>query len=87
MECKKEIVVNGLKFRVHRVYDQYAASECGKVVNIDQKNILLGKPGSSNYSICGVRARNTMKGKTVLVHRFVTSVTMGLYQMVWWLTK
>ena len=71
MECKREIVVNGLKFRVHPVYDQYAASKCGKIINIDRKITLLGNPSNSNYLRCRVRAKNTKNQKLVYVHRFV----------------
>ena len=71
MEYKREIHVNGIKFRVHPVYDQYAASKCGKVVNIDRKAILLGKLETSGYLRCTVRAKNTKVRKTVQVHRFV----------------
>ena len=78
MECKREIVVNGLKFRVHPVYDQYAASECGKIVNIDREAILLGNPLNSNYLVSNVRARNTRKRKTVLLHRFVWECYHGI---------
>ena len=51
MECKREIVVNGLRFRIHLIYDQYAASECGKIVSIDREAILFGNP--SNLIIYG----------------------------------
>ena len=59
MECKRKIVVNGLKFRVHPVYNQYAASKCGKIVSIDRETILLGNPSNTNYLQCTVRAKNT----------------------------
>lgn len=78
MKCKREIVVNGLKFRVHPVYDQYAASECGKIVNIDRKNILLGKFEKSGYLRCTVRRKNTKERKTVQVHRFVWECYNGI---------
>ena len=78
MEYEREIYVNGLKFRVHSVYDQYAASKCGKIVNIDREAILLGSPLISNYLVCWVRAKNTRKGKTVLSHRFVWECYNGI---------
>lgn len=56
-----EVDVNGLRFRVHPVYDQYAASECGKIVNVDKKNILLGNPIDTNYLKSTVRTKNTGK--------------------------
>ena len=43
MESKREITINGLKIRVHPVYDQYAASRCGKYININNETILLGR--------------------------------------------
>ena len=70
MEYENEIDVNGLRFIIHPVFGQYAASECGKIVNIDRETILLGNPSNSNYLLCSVRARNTKKWKTVLLHRF-----------------
>ena len=78
MEYKREIHVNGLKFRVHPVYDQYAASKCGKVVNIDRKAILLGKLETSGYLLCTVRAKNAKVRKTVQVHRFVYECYHGI---------
>ena len=42
-----DINVNSLILRIHPVYDQYAASRCGKVVNIDSEAILLGTPSTS----------------------------------------
>ena len=71
MEYENEIDVNGLRFIIHPVFGQYAASECGKIVNIDRETILLGNPSNSNYLLCSVRARNTKKWKTVSLHRFV----------------
>lgn len=52
-----EVDVNGLKFRVHPVCDQYAASESGKIVNVDKKNILLGNPNNTNYLKSTVRTK------------------------------
>ena len=78
MECKRKIVVNGLKFRVHPVYNQYAASKCGKIVSIDRETILLGNPSNTNYLQCTVRAKNTKNQKTVPFHRFVYECYHGI---------
>ena len=48
MECQNEIDVNGLKFRVHPVFYQYAGSRCGTLVNIDRETILLGNPSNTS---------------------------------------
>ena len=78
MECKREIYVNGLKFRIHPVFDQYAASRCGKIVNIEREAILLGNPSSSNYLLCRVWAKNAKNQKSVYVHRFVYECYHGI---------
>lgn len=78
MVCKREIHVNGLKFRGHPVYDQYAASECGKIVNIDREAILLGFLTNTGYLQCKVRVKNTRNRKGVLVHRFVYECYRGI---------
>ena len=48
METNMDINVNGLILRIHPVDDKYAASRCGKVVNIDSEAILLGTPSTSS---------------------------------------
>lgn len=73
-----EVDVNGLRFRVHPVYDQYAASECGKIVNVDKKNILLGNPIDTNYLKSTVRTKNTGKRKCVYLHRFIYECYHGI---------
>ena len=78
MKCNNEIHVNGLKFRVHPVYDQYAASACGKIVNIDQGRILLGNLSNANYLLCRLRVTNTKDWKMVLLHRFVYECYHGI---------
>lgn len=78
MEYEREIVVNGFMFRVHPVNDQYAASKCGKIINIDRKNMLLGKFEKSGYLRCTVRSKNTKERKTVQVHRFVWECYNGI---------
>lgn len=71
-----EVDVNGLKFGVHPVFDQYGGSECGKIVNIDRETILLGNPTNSYYLMCNVRAK--IPKKHVYVHRFVWECFNGL---------
>ena len=78
MEYENEIDVNGLKFRVHPIYDQYAASECGKIVNIDREAILLGNLTNTNYLRCWVRAKNKRKLKMVLLQRFIWECYNGI---------
>ena len=79
MKYKREIHVNGIKFRVHLVYDQYAASECGKIINIDRKNMILGNLDHiSGYLQCNVRAKNVRNWKRARMHRFVWECYHGI---------
>ena len=68
-----DINVNGLILRIHPVYDQYAASRCGKVVNIDSEAILLGTPSTScRYIRCNVRNSNKKKRKSMILMNATT---------------
>ena len=68
-----DINVNGLILRIHLLYDQYAASRCGKVVNIDSEAILLGTPSTScKYIRCNVRNSNKNKRKSMILMNATT---------------
>jgi len=75
MERENEIDVNGLRFRVHPVYDQYGASRCGKLLNIE--TILLGSPGMNGVN-CSVRSVNSKKYKKMTLQKFVYECYHGL---------
>lgn len=69
-----DINVNGLILRIHPVDDQYPASRCGKVVNIDSEAILLGTPStSSKYIRC-----NKKKQKSRMLNKFIYECYHGL---------
>jgi len=66
MEMNMDINVNGLILRIHPVYNQYSASRCGKVVNIDSEAILLGTPSTSSRHVLNNNLSNfqlEMKGE------------------------
>ena len=76
MEMNMDINVNGLILRIHPVDDQYTASRCGKVVNIDSEAILLGTPStSSKYIRC-----NKKKRKSRMLNKFIYECYHGLKQ-------
>ena len=77
MEYENEIDINGLKFRVHPVYNQYAASQCGEFININSEAIMLGCPEKSGLT-CRVRAINDKKYKTMTLNRFVYECYNGI---------
>ena len=70
MECKREIVIKGLRFRIHSVCDQYAASRCGKYININNEAILLGQPRAKGLS-CQVKTVNSIKYKSMSLQQFI----------------
>ena len=79
-----DINVNGLILRIHPVDDQYAASRCGKVVNIDSEAILLGTPStSSKYIRCNVRNSNKKKRKSMILRKFIYECYHGSCRMEW----
>ena len=63
--------MNGLLLKIHPVYDQYAASRCGKVVNLDSEAILLGTPDITNKLSCSVRSKNIKNRKSMQLRKFV----------------
>ena len=69
-----EINMNGLSLKVHPVYDQYAASRGGKVVNLESENTMLGSPDISNKLSCSVKSKNKYINLSM-------NVTMDWYQM------
>ena len=70
MECEREIHVNGLEFRIHPVYNQFAASRCGKYININNEAILLGLPGPRGLR-CKVRTVDSKKYKSMSLQQFI----------------
>lgn len=70
--------MNGLFLKIHPVYDQYAASRCGKVVNLDSEAILLGTPDITNKLSCSVRSKNIKNRKSMQLLKFVYECFHGL---------
>lgn len=71
MECEREIHVNGLKFRIHPVYNQFAASRCGTYININNEAILLGLSGARAIR-CNVKVVDSKtKNKSMSLQQFI----------------
>ena len=58
-------------------FTQYAASECGKLININNEAIMPGCPAKSGLT-CRVRAINDKKYKTMTLQRFVCECYNGI---------
>ena len=78
MMSDMEINMNGLSLKMHPIYDQYAASRCDKVVNLESENIMLGSPDISNKLSCSVKSRNIKNRKSMQLHKFVYECYNGL---------
>ena len=73
-----EINMNGLSLKVHPVYDQYAASRGGKVVNLESENTMLGSPDISNKLSCSLKSKDIKNRNSKQLHKFVYECYNGL---------
>ena len=65
-------------YKVHPVYDLYAANEAGDVINIVKKDILKGQKKNNGYMACTIRKYAQRGRKGYYVHRFVWECFNGL---------
>ena len=73
-----KISINDRVFSCHPVYDLYAGSEDGKVINIIKKVPCKGNKNNRGYMLCGVRKYAQPGHKTYLVHRFIYECFNGV---------
>ena len=73
-----KIIINDRAFSVHPVYDLYAASEDGNVINIIKKVPHKGKRQHNGYLSCMVRKHGQHGQKTYKVHRFTWECFYGV---------
>lgn len=64
---QKVFKVDDVKFKCHPVYDMYATSKCGKIINIKSQKPLVGNLYTMDLR-CHVRASNDTKPKCYQVH-------------------
>ena len=72
------IEIKNCIFKVHPVYDLYAADEAGNVVNIVKKDCIGHKNKNNGYMMCIVRKHAQKGQKTYCVHRFTWECFNGL---------
>ena len=72
------IEIDGIFYKIHPVYDLYAGSEDGKIINIVKKNPLVNKKTNNGYNKCTVRKHRQKGVKTYYVHRFIYECYNGL---------
>lgn len=73
-----KIEINECVYKIHPVYNLYAANEAGEVIHIMKKVPLLSNKKHNGYMTCAVR-KYTQKGYNAYsVHRFVWECHNGL---------
>ena len=77
MNKRNNIMINENVYRVHQVYDLYAANENGEVIHIIKKVPMKGIKKHPGYMHCKVRKYGERQ-KSYLVHRFVWECFNGL---------
>ena len=73
----KRVIIDGVKFYKHDVFDNYAASKDGVVINLKNKKIMKMSKNNSGYLSFGIYNKNLKKTKAYFQHRFVYEVFNG----------
>lgn len=68
---QKNYKVNGVKCKCLPIYDIYATSRCGKIINLNRQKPMIGSLGNTGYLNCRVRRSNDVQLKAYQIHRFV----------------
>ena len=74
---KKRVIIDGVKFYKHDIFDNYAASKDGVVINLKNKKIMKMSKNNSGYLSFGIYNKNLKKTKAYFQHRFVYEVFNG----------
>ena len=74
---KKRLIIDGVKFYKHDVFDSYAANKDGVVINLKNKKIMKMSKNNSGYLSFGIYNKNLKKTKAYFQHRFVYEVFNG----------
>ena len=72
------IEIKNCVYKMHPVYDLYAANEAGEVINIVKKDPMKGCKTNNGYMKCNVRKHAQKGQKTYFIHRFVWECFNGL---------
>ena len=73
-----KIIIKKCVYKLHPMYDLYAGSKDGRVVNIIKKIPLLGNMQNSGYLGCMVRKHAQSGQKTYQVHQFIWECFNGV---------
>ena len=71
------IIVNNTFFKTHPIFELYASSLDGKIINVNKKNPFFGNKSHNGYLTCSVK-KNETKQKSCQAHRFIWECWCGL---------
>ena len=72
------IILKNNIYKIHFLYNEYAASLNGKIININIKKPLIGSKNHCGYLSCCVKSKNCDKQKTIQCHRFIWECWCGV---------
>ena len=74
---KKRVIIDGVKFYKHDVFDSYAANKDGVIINLKNIKIMKMSKNNSGYLSFAIYNKNLKKTKSYFQHRFVYEVFNG----------
>ena len=74
---KQKIVILEKRFYVHPVFDNYAASKDGEIVNLKRMKPFRGTSNNYGYLLIGVTSKEKVR-KTYSAHRFIWEAIKGV---------
>ena len=76
-KLKQRVIIDGVKYYIHPVFSNYAASRNGDVINVKTKRILKMKNSGEDYLFFSICDKKLEKSKNYYQHRFVYEVFRG----------
>lgn len=73
-----KIIINNRKYKIHPIYNLYAASRRGDIINIIRRKPSFGTKQRNGYMKITVRGHGQKGDKSMYVHRFVWESWMGI---------
>ena len=73
---KKRVIIDGVKFYKHDVFDSYAANKDGVIINLKNMKIMKMSKNNSGYLSFAIYNKNLKKTKSYFQHRFVYEVLL-----------
>lgn len=73
-----EIVIKNVSFKIHPVYNLYAASKNGQIIHIVKQIPYSGGLNRSGYLHCNVRSYGQKNSKTYQAHRCIWKCYNGV---------